>query len=248
MRKSWFHVAVLQCACAVVGLAQVGTGGVSESSQLCSGLTGIEQCLTLHGVSLRKDALLSALQSEDPEIVRLAAGELAVKHVKDAAPQIERLLDAESDPAAKIGLAQDLTMLGDARGIQELQRFCDDRTLPIITRLSGAEVLRVQVGQKSCPELIISGIQDEEPVARVLAISMIPHFQELRSAARVQALVAHYLSDPDAAVRLEAADTIRIMGDAAAVPALQAALLKETDPGVRNSMAASLKNLQAKRP
>ena len=200
-----------------------------------------------HQIPLTKDSLRSALRSDDTEIWELAAEQLAIEGVKDAIPDLAGLLDLKSEPIERIILANSLAQLGDERGVQTFRAYCDDKTAQMGDRLSAAShLLRYQ--PKSCPETLVEGLQDE--VYRGQALSMIPNFKELSpsESAQVRALLLKSLSDKDFLTRLQAAQTIEGLGDVSAIPALEAALVKEAKPQVRGAMEQSLKALQSKQP
>jgi len=200
-----------------------------------------------HQIPLTKDSLRSALRSDDTEIWELAAEQLAIEGVKDAIPDLAGLLELKSEPIERIILANSLAQLGDERGVQTLRAYCDDKTAQMGDRLSAANhLLRYQ--PKSCPETLIEGLEDN--VYRGQALGIIPNFKELSptESAQVRALLLNSLSDQDFATRLQAAQTTYALGDVSAIPALQAALAKETKPIVRSAMEQSLKALQSKQP
>ncbi len=215
----------------------------------CSGLTTADQCdeqwLTFRGVALTKDDLISAVHSGDSDIAGPAIDLLAMKGVTSAIPDIAALLDSTSDPAGRIHMAWALAKLGDERGVQTLQSYCDDRSVPMGDRLYAAETLQ-SYQPKSCPETLIEGLQND--TFRVQALGMIPHFKELtaKQSAQVRALLLKSLSDSDFEIRLQAAQTIEGLGDASLIPPLQAAMVRESNASVKEAMAYAIEALQKK--
>ncbi len=236
MSGSLLYVLALQCALAGVATAQTDRSTGSEPPRPCSGgLTTVGECLMEHQIPLTKDGLRAALHSEDTEIWQLAAEELAIEGMKDAIPDLAGLLELKSEPIQRIILANSLAQLGDERGVQTLQAYCDDKTAQMGDRLSAANHL-LRYRPKSCPETLIEGLQDN--VYRGQALGMIPNFKELSpsESAQVRAFLLKSLSDQDFVNRLQAAQTIEGLGDVFAIPALEAALARESQPQVRGAM------------
>ncbi len=248
MRRLSPYFLILQCALALTAVAQTNAGPASNTPD-CNGLTTADQCdeqwLTHYGVALTKEALMSALHSENPEIQGFAADLLAFRGIKDAIPEIAALLESKSNPSERLHLAQELAELGDERGVQTLRSYCDDSRVSMEYRLDAAQAL-VRYQPKSCPQTLIVGLQDD--TFRVQALGLIPDFKELtpNEAARVRALLLKSLSDLDSSTRLQAARTIIGLGDVSDIPVLQAAIAREPDPFVREAMENSLKSLQDK--
>ena len=203
--------------------------------------------LNAMGIAPTKENLLAALNCQDPEIRSLAAGELTHQKVKEAIPELERLLDA-SEPLWKVDLAVDLALLGDPRGVQVLQGFCDDSSLDMMDRLHAADRLAGDLKQKSCPKLLVEAMNAKEFEYRSYALSSIPHMKELSpaEAAQLRALAEKSLFDEDSVVRMQAASTIQFIADVQAIPALQTAIARETDDFAKSEMIWALKSLQGR--
>ncbi|HUI83566.1 MAG TPA: HEAT repeat domain-containing protein [Candidatus Binatia bacterium] len=242
-------LAILHCAFAIAAGAQVNVGTTDEDPNLCSGLTTVQQCLVLHHIALTKDALLSALHSQDTRIKILAAEGLAVEDVKDAIPDLTELLEAGSEPNVRMILAQSLARLGDGRGVEILRSYCNDASVSISDRLTAASTL-LDFQPKSCPETLVAGLQSDIWEFRVVALGMIPNFKQLTpgQTAQVRAILLRSLFDQAVIVRKQAAVTMWELGDKSFIPALQAALGKEAEPIARHAMEYSLKRLQSPGP
>ena len=246
MRLCLLYLIVAQCVLLAGATAQDGQSTAENASNPCSGgLTTIEQCLTEHHIALTKDGLVLAVHSENPEIWALAADELAIKGVSDAIPVLAELLEAKSDPNDKIILANALSALHDERGVETLQHYCDDRTVSMGDRLWAAyQLLRYR--PKSCAATLIEGLRND--TFRVQALGMIPNFRELTpsESAQVRILLLSSLQDNDFTVRLQAAQTIRALGDATLVPPLEVAMAHESNSSVREAMGYSIETIQKK--
>jgi HEAT repeat protein len=226
----------------------MGRNSEAVLSQL-GGITPITTLLEQLHVPLTTDCLLLALQSEDHVTRGLAAAELA-KGVKEAIPEIQRLLDNETEPWSRNQLALDLANLGGDAGVQMLESLCTDASKTLVIRLQAADRLHSELKQKSCPVLIVEGVNDPEFSTRIVALDMIPDFQDLpaREWLQLRALLWNALSDPESDVRREAAVKIRELADISAIPVVQAAIAKESDASVKSEMMRSLKSLQVKQP
>lgn len=250
MSRSLFYVLILHWVLSIAANAQADAP-TADNPELCGNLTTASQCVAKsfawHHIPLTKDGLTLALHSEDISLRNLAVYELAEEGIKEAIPDLLAVLEAETDPSDRICVADALAKLGDQRGVQTLEAYCDDKTAPLDARLNAAaRFLNYQ--PKSCPKTLLEGLQDDR--FRSQAISLISHFKELSpsESAQVRALLLKSLSDQDFVTRLQAAQTIEGLGDVSNIPALEAALAKEVKPEVRGAMEQSLKALQSKQP
>jgi HEAT repeat protein len=246
MARTSLLVMVIQFAIAVAAPGQAASGPGFVANQL--GPTVEDRLNQLH-VPRTKDGLLAALRSENPEIRSLALTELVNEGVKGVIPEIAALMNAESeDPLRKASLAVDLARLGDERGVQTLLQYCSDTSVLMIVRLEMIDQLRQFVGHKSCPGLVIQGLQDPDDAVREEALALVPHFKELypSQSPLVQAILLRSLFDSSSGVRSRAANTILVVGDVSAIPALEAAVNRETDSAFRAAMARTLKALKDK--
>jgi HEAT repeat protein len=250
MSRSLLYILTLQCALAVAAIAQTDESAEYDP-QLCSNLTTASQCVAenfaLHHIPLTKDGLILALHGEDISLRMLAVYEVAEEGIKEAIPDLHAVFEAETDPNARICVADALAKLGDQRGIQTLEAYCDDKTAPLDARLNAAARL-LNYQPKSCSKALLEGLQDD--VYRGQALSMIPRFKELspNESAHARAILLKSLSGGDSGVRLTAAGVIAEIGDVSNAPALEAAIAKEADPQLRRAMEYYLKALQSTQP
>jgi len=228
-------------------LAQVST---SKSGTLLGGESGsglatvADQLRELH-VPLTTQSLVSALSSENWKIRGLAAAQLAVEKATDATPFLFTALQVESVPIIRVGMAQALASLGDKRGIEFLHRDCIDDTVPIHVRLQAANYLE-NLNGGSCSEALVQALKSDSSGDRSVALSLIPNFKHLSAAesSEVQSILLASLSDPDTAVKVAAANTLWELDYRAGIPALQAAIAKESNSSVLNTLQYALKRLQ----
>ena len=254
MARLLFWVAAALCALLAqasaqcpVPLADMGQN-VDAVLNEPGGLAYVEGQLTEMGIPLTKDCLLLALQSDNVTVRKLVAGEAAAKGLKEAVPVIERMLQEETEPYGRIGLAWDLAVLKQELGLKTLEDYCDNSKEDIAIRLQAAEVLEVDLRQKSCPDVLITALHDPEPTFRQKALSLLPEATDLSAEdfLLLHNLLLKSLSDHDRSVRIEAADVVTKLGDVSFIPELQKAVAKESDPEVKQAMTAALTPLQSK--
>lgn len=208
----------------------------------------VAQILSQRHISLTKDALVSALASDDPEIRALAAQQLAVEDAKDTVPAMVQTLEVEEVPRTKINIAFALAQMGNSRGYEVLRKGCSNAMLPISIRLASVSYL-LDLQDESCSAAVILGYeQSSDSSTRVQALSLIPDFKKLSANESVafRELLLNALRDRDPGVRIEASDVIRMRGDVSAIPALEAAISSENNVDVRTQMETELKGLVEK--
>ena len=253
MRRLLLCILSLNCALAVTGAAQSQENLAANFSQPpepgqrpeCGNLTTIEGCLALYGVPLTKDGMLAAFRSGDPAIRMLDEEVLAYRHVKDAIPELSVLLITTYDPNERIGLANALAELGEEQGVETLRRYCDDTTTSVGERLTAARFLR-RYRPKSCSGVLMAALHDDS--SRLSALHLIPEFKELspEQSAAARSVLLKSLADEDFSLRLVAAETIASTGDVTYIPALQAAIEKESIAFVRDDMKFCLKEVKGR--
>jgi len=200
----------------------------------------------LYSVKLTTEDVRAALHSTDNAKIRyLAAWWLADQGQKDVIPDIYQAFGAESQPRPKAYLACALAELGDRRGVAALHEFCKTDSLPVDVRLDVVRFL-LEIGETPCVAPIVEALMGSPPY-NWQAQAIIPQLKGLSSSASAQlrALVLGLLSNPGSMARLVAAQTLAQMHDSSAIPALQAAVAKESDAQIRDEMQTALKNLQA---
>lgn len=247
MSRSLLWFVILQCGLSVAATAQVEPNTVHDPD--CGNLTTASQCLAetfaVHHIPVTKDGLMFALHSDDIRLRNLAVNELAEEGVREAVPDLLALLDAEVDPNERVALAGALAKLGNGRGMSTLEAYCDDKTASLDARLNAAaRLLRYQ--PRPCTGTIMEALQSTD--FRYQAMFLIMQWKELSpgESAQVKAILVKCLSNADSGGRVQAAGYIAKLGDLSAIPALEAATAKETDPAVRNAMEYYLKTLKAK--
>src|SRR5271165_6174408 len=231
-RSSFCSVAVLVCAVAFPAMGQSDwswSAGVEpqQANNWSGPLPTPAEVLTQHHIPLTKDGLLSALHSEDGEIRDLAAFQLEEQEGKEAIPDIVAALKAEQVPLTRVNMAAGLAYMGDQRGFESLKQDCDDQTLPMHFRLQAADQLLMAHGE-SCPQTVLLALQNTtfdgtEMADRAQALSIIPHFKKspdlsTDDSAQFWTLALKSLSDPAPFVRMQAGETLRWLGDEAALP------------------------------
>jgi HEAT repeat protein len=221
------------------GCGQHAVGPFGCNGAAC-GMNPLEQHATAsvrlqqHGVLKSEVSSRYALHDDDSQIRYLAAWQLADEGAKDSIPDIAEALDVETDPWARVFIACSLVELADDRGIEALQRDCDDSTLPLEVRVEVADYLLV-LKQPSCPEVVAEAFPASEVV-------MMHFYEEApRQYAAIRALV---LNSDDLGVKMAALTVIGNVRDFAAIPDLQAAIANESDYFVEHEMELLVEDLQ----
>lgn len=247
MFKPTLYTAILGLAFAAAAVGQVPTSefGTSLGGEWGSGLGTIADRLRELRVPLSKQSLISALASESDQIRGLAAIQLSVEGATEAIPSLVAALEIESMPRTKASIAYALARLGDARGVDALRQECTDITVPVTVRLSAAQYFE-SIDRASCPEALLQALKNDSSDTRSVALSLIPNFKRLSAAesSEVQKILLASLSDPNTAVKVAAANTLWELDYRSGIPALQAAIAKESDPFVLNTLQYSLRRLQ----
>lgn len=238
----------ISCALAALAICLWPVSGVSQELQNW-GVSADDypqdpaEILKQHNIPLTKDALLTALRNEDPEVRGLAAFELADERTSDVIPAIAAALEAERARVARVNIASALIELGDERGTRALRQDCDDTSLNMQDRLTAASQLHIW-HDESCWKTVVEAAQSRDSSERVSALTMIPYFKTVPELSR--ALLLNGLRDQDLSVRMVASSGLINLGHAAAIPALEDALAAETNPMLRRTMEQGVKSLQKK--
>jgi len=240
-------LAVGSAAQCPVALADMGQNA-DEVFNEPGGLAYVEGQLTEMGIPLTNDCLLLALQSDNLKVRYLVAGEAATKGVKEAVPVIEHMMQEETEPYGRIGLAWDLAVLNQELGLKTLEDYCGNSKEDIAVRLQAARVLEVDLKQKSCPNVLVTALHESRAEFRHVALSLLPEATDLSAKDFLQLhnLLLKSLSDQDRSVRIEAADVVTKLGDVSFIPELQKVVAKEPDPEVKKAMTAALSSLESK--
>ncbi|MGA8763447.1 MAG: HEAT repeat domain-containing protein [Candidatus Sulfotelmatobacter sp.] len=160
----------------------------------------------------------------------------------------------EKDERVRIVIASDLAELGDKAGREMLTTECHNASEWGSTRILAASML-TQLHDNSCVDAILEILQsDSDPqdtLAKIDALDLVTMFIDHSSPheyRKVLDLVMKALRDPDLGVRLTASVTLGSLGDASAIPVLQAALDGEQEETVRSAMLVELKRLRSLQP
>jgi hypothetical protein len=210
-----------------------------------------ERFLAKHHVSTTQEAVVSALNHDDPEVRKAASHVLSSHWPKEAVAPLEAAMLQENDERTRIAIASDLAELGYKAGREMLTTECHNAREWGTTRILAARML-TQIHDNSCVDAILEILQsDSDPqdtLAKIDALDLVTMFtnhstpQEYR---KVLDLVMNALNDPDLGVRLTASVTLGRLGDASAIPALQVALASEQEETVRSAMLVELKRLRS---
>ena len=209
-----------------------------------------EQVLKSRHIAIRKPSLVAALLSDDAEVRKLAAGVLANRWPKDAAPAIEEAMLREADDWNRIWMAFDLAKLGDKAGREMLGTECHNTGEWGSTRMLAARKMS-ELHDDSCVDSVLDVLgSDSDPQdtnAKESALDLVPSFikhftgQEYR---KVLDLAEKALDDPAGGVRIAASIMLGRLGDVSAVPGLQAALAREQDETVQGVVSRDVKRLE----
>ena len=145
------------------------------------------QILQEHHVDLTVPAMLQALRSSDPEIVRVAAAyELAEQPgAANSIVDLADILASENDLNVQIAIAYTLGRMGDGRGVRVLDAICLDRSAGSGVRVNAARakfaLASYAGGRGACRELLFDllSIDSEEGSAnegRTGALGLVPDY------------------------------------------------------------------------
>ncbi len=222
---------------------QVGSGALARFGDL----------LREHNIDLTEDALLRALKNTNSDVRFLAAMKLQEDNAVDATPAIKEALAAEKVPRARVNIALALGLLGDPGGHDELKQVCADRGFIPGPRLYAVRYmfdLHFQNDEDclaAAEEIVDSKNTDFGD--RDSALDLLPQFQNLTAeeSQRVFELVIHRLEDdPEPVVQMAASSALASLGDASAIPYLEAAIEREKEEAIRSVFELNLKKLQKK--
>ena len=184
--KLLLYLVVVHCAFAAPLWAQaqdVGclpVSGIACNGGQCEDLPAEQHFLAFailkrHSISPTRYGLVAALQlSEGTQIRYLAAWQLADQDlvgqrlefwprmagdVDYDTPVLAQALDAEHDPRAKMYIACAVAELNDPRGVQALQRGCEDTAYPTQLRLDVVNFL-LELHERPCVSAVIEGVKE----------------------------------------------------------------------------------------
>lgn len=208
-----------------------------------------------HSIDLTERALVRALKNPDSEVRFLAAMKLAEDKAVDAIPAVKQAMAAEKTPRTRVNVAVALGLLGDPDGCDELKKVCANGDFPPEFRLYAVRyvfdlgVERDEDCLHAAEEIVQVVDSENRTVAdREAALELLPRFRNLTSdeSKKIFQLVVYRLHDPEPTVRMAASQSLVSLGNAAAIPYLEAAIAREQEEGTRSVFELNLKKLQTK--
>jgi HEAT repeat protein len=225
--------------------AQVGSVRLSRFGDL----------LREHNIDLTEPALVRALKNADSDVRFLAAMKLAEDKTVDAIPAVKQAVAAEKTPRTRVNIAVALGLLGDPGGRDELKKVCADGDFPPEFRLYAVRYM-FDLGverDEDClhaAEEIVQIVDSENRTFgdRDSALELLPRFRNLTAeeSKKIFQLVVDRLHDPEPTVRMAASQSLADLGNAAAIPSLEAAIAGEQEESTRSVFELNLKKLQTK--
>jgi len=208
-----------------------------------------------HNIDLTEPALVRALKNPDSDVRFLAAMKLAEDKAVDAIPAVKHAMTAEKAPRTRVNIAVALGLLGDPGGRDELKKVCADGDFPPEFRLYAVRYmfdLGVEKDEnclRAAEEIVQIVDSENRTVAdRGSALELLPRFRDLTAdeSMKIFQLVVDRLYDPEPTVRIAASQSLADLGNANAIPYLEAAIGREQEEGTRSVFELNLKKLQTK--
>ena len=199
--------------------------------------------LQRHGIGLDEGSLVAALANPDGEVRSLAAAQLATNDDHAVLPQMIRAIQDERDPQVQVNLAGAATWMESRRGLEQLQIICKDINVPSTARLDAARYVSNKLDATCFPA--VRSIAHTDGDASVRAQAVVAAALYRGQAEGAQAVAVSALNDPDATVRITAADTLRRMQATGALGAVTSALAAEGDETTRAHLRQAARVLQA---
>lgn len=244
---------------ALTGIIHLSAQSTPASSN--GPLKSFRQILREHHVDLTVPAMLQALRSSDPEIVRVAtAYELAEQPGRaNSIVDLADILASENDPNVRVAVAYTLGRLGDGRGVRALDAICLDRSAGSGARVNAARakfaLASYAGGRGACRELLFDllsndGEEQSANEGRTGALGLVPDYVRSglsRSDLDVLAdMVIKSLRAKDVTERQSAASAFRFgaFGGQHAISELEGALATEENEAIRLEIQAALKVLR----
>jgi HEAT repeat protein len=198
--------------------------------------------LARHHIEPTEAALIAALHDPDGEARSLAAAQLAATDDHAALPAITRALEDERDPQVQVNLAGAATWLGSRRGVDQLQRICQDVNVPSTARLDAARYVSHRELAACFPAIDQIERTDPDANVRVLAVQAAVSYRG--ESDKAEALAVSALTDVEPTVRIAAADALRSLRAKRAIGALEGALKIEGDETAREHLRETLRVLR----
>jgi HEAT repeat protein len=193
-------------------------------------------------IGLTEADLLEALQNPDGEVRSLAAAQLAAMDDHPALKQMTRAIQDERDPQVQVNLAGAASWLGSRAGLTQLEVICRDVNVPSAVRLDAARyVSNKQLG--SCFAAVRDIARtDQDADVRVQAIVAAASYWGQAEGA--ETIAAGGLKDIDPAVRIAAADALRLLRATNDIGAIESASQNEGDETAREHMREAVRVLK----
>jgi HEAT repeat protein len=202
--------------------------------------------LARHHIEPTEKALIAALQNPDGEVRSLAAAQLAAMDDHPALPAISRALDDERDPQVQVNLAGAATWLCSRHGLDQLQLICQNPDMPSTVRIDASRYVANRDLATCFPAIEQIERTEQDPNMRVLAVEAAANYRGQED--RAQALAASALADLDPAVRIAAADALRLLHATGTTGALGRALQVEGDDTAREHLREAIRVIQLPAP
>jgi len=243
---------VLLVVCVLLLLTFAATFAQQSSEVGTANLYRYGELLQQHHIELTKSALLRALKNSDEAVRYLAAMKLAEDKSVDAIPAIEEALAVERVLRDRVNIALALGLLGDQTGPTELKKVCAGTNFVREFRLYAVRYMFDLHFQKdedclhAAEEIVESKKIDSGD--RISALELLQRFQTLTAeeSDKVLKLVLKRLEDSEPVVRMAAGNAVASLGNASAIPYLEAAIAREQDESVRSVFERDMKKLQEK--
>lgn len=216
-----------------------------------SPLTSLADALHAKGIDLSRPSLLAALHNSDPAVRGLAANKLAENHDAEALPAIKEALSVEKDPRARINFGLALWTLQDPGGLTVLHGICADLSSSIDTIVAAVQELSMMnESSEPCVKPVLTFLDahhDSESRARsLMALPDLYSWATPALAEKILRMLLGMLSDPDPSVRMQTAQSLVQIGLPSSAAPIQAQMLRETDPNIRDSLQTALDMLARK--
>lgn len=213
-----------------------------------------DKVLRAHGVALTKHGVVAALRSKNIEVRQAAADVLVDRWPQIAGSAIEQVMRKDPDGFTRVRMATDVARLGDTAGREALINECHNATEWGSIRMDAAGALTEEFKDDSCLDVIVGILQsDSDPRdtgAKGWALQLTPHLigrLDREQSHKLFELVMKSLDDPWPGIRTTASMMLEQIGDAAAIPSMEAAIAKEKDVNGRLMMIRMLQVLQNKK-
>ena len=207
--------------------------------------------LRMHNIGLTEPALVRALKNANADVRDLAAAKLAEDKAVNAIPAIKEALVVEKNPRARVNIALALGLLGDQAEREELTKICADTTFVPEFRLYAVRyTFDLHFQDERCLAATDQIVESKGVTLgdRISALELLPSFQDVTTeqSQKILQITLNSLADTEPKVRIAASQTLVSLGNASAIPHLEAAIAREQEDGVRSVLEGQLKKLRMK--